>query len=94
MSIVVLRILAESPEGEASIRKLKKTIPDYIKLTEGDLKPSLTRRGEALWEQIVRNIVSHKKSAGNLVAEGYVEHRPRHLKITKAGRTRLKSLGH
>jgi hypothetical protein len=94
MSIAVLRILADSPDGEASIRKLKKQIPDYVRLSEGDLKASLTRRGEALWEQIVRNIVSHKKVAGNLIAEGYVEHRPRHLKITKQGRAHLKTLGH
>lgn len=96
IAIAVLRICAESPDGEASIRRLKKLIPDYIKLTKEDYEPSPTRKGEALWEQIVRNIVSHGNAgaAGNIITEGYAEHRPRHIKITQAGRTHLKNLGY
>jgi hypothetical protein len=96
MSVAVLRILAESPDGEATIEQIKKQIPDYITLTEGDLQPSPTRNGEALWEQIVRNIVSHGNAgtAGNIITEGYVEHRPGSLRITQTGRSHLNLLGY
>ncbi len=35
-----------------------------------DLKASPTRRNEAIWEQQVRNITSHKDSPGNAIFEG------------------------
>jgi len=96
MSVAVLRILEEFPDGQATIEQIKKRIPDYIMLTEGDLQPSQTRSGEALWEQIVRNIVSHGNvgTAGNIITEGYVEHQPGKLRITDAGRRHLRRLGY
>jgi hypothetical protein len=94
IAVAVLRILEESPDGEATIEQIKKQIPDYITLTEGDLQPSQTRSGEALWEQIVRNIVSHAGTAGNIITEGYADHRPGKLRITEAGRSQLRRLGY
>jgi hypothetical protein len=88
----VLRILAEMPNGEASTNQLKKRVPDYVKLTEGDRKQSDTRQNEELWEQIVRNIVSHKKAEGNIVAEGFANSPSRgKLRITEAGRLHVKN---
>jgi IS5 family transposase len=96
ISVAVLRICADSLDGTASIRQLKKLIPDYINLTPEDHAPSTTRKGEELWEQIVRNIVSHgnKKAAGNILTEGYAEHSPGKITITKSGRTHLKNMGY
>ena len=89
----VLRILAEMHNGEASINQLKKRIPDFIKLTEGDQKQSDTRQNEELWEQIVRNIVSHKGTEGNIVAEGFANSPSRgKLRITDAGRLHVKNM--
>jgi len=34
------------------------------------LAPSPTRQNEAVWEQQVRNITSHKKTPGNAIYEG------------------------
>lgn len=84
----VLRILKDQPSGEASIPRLKRELPKYIKLTQDDCAASPTRNGEEVWEQQVRNLVSHRRTAGNIIAEGYATYRPRWLKITDLGRKR------
>ncbi len=94
MAVAVLRICADSPGGEASTRRLKKLIPEYINLTPDDQKRSQTRPNEEMWEQIVRNIVSHKAVEGNIIREGFAEHRPGKIRITQAGLTHLKHLGY
>lgn len=88
----VLRILAEMPNGEASTPQLRKRIEKYVKLSEGDQKDSDTRKNEELWEQIVRNIVSHKAVRGNIIAEGFANSPSRgRLRITDAGRLHVKN---
>lgn len=67
---VVEAILADRPNGEASIAQLIAEIPNRIRLSAEDLAPSLTRRNEAIWEQQVRNITSHKASPGNAIHDG------------------------
>jgi len=76
------------------MNSLKRLVPDYINLTPEDRAKSPTRPNEAVWEQIVRNIVSHKNTPGNIIAEGFVQHHPSRLIITDAGRTHLKHLGY
>lgn len=94
ISMAVLRICADAPDGEATIRRIKQLVPDYINLTDGDKAQSPTRTNEPMWEQIVRNIVSHKTVPGNIIAEGFVQHRPNWLRITDAGRSHLKHKGY
>jgi hypothetical protein len=67
---VVEAILADRPNGEASIAELVNEIPKRVRLSAEDLAPSPTRNGEAIWEQQVRNITSHKNSPGNAIYEG------------------------
>ena len=67
---IVETILAERPNGEATIAELVDEIPNRVELSAEDLAPSPTRRGEALWEQQVRNITSHKGSPGNAIYDG------------------------
>jgi hypothetical protein len=91
ISEAVLRILSEAHNGEASIAHLKKRIPEFLNLTEGDKKISDTRENEQLWEQLVRNIVSHKAVPGNIIAEGLVNRPSRgKLRITQAGVVHIK----
>jgi len=86
----VLIILAQSPNGEASIAELRAEVPNHVNLTADDRASSQTRTGEELWEQIVRNITSHKDSPGNLIAEGLVEnHKKGWLRITSTGRLHI-----
>ena len=85
-----LKVLAESEGGTATIAHLKERIPNHVNLSEEDLAPSQTRNGEALWEQQVRNLVSHRGAEGNIVAEGLATYDPGRLTITDAGRLHVK----
>jgi hypothetical protein len=67
---IVVAILEDTPGGEASIAELIEEIPNRVALSAEDLAPSPTRRNEAIWEQQVRNITSHKKSPGNAIHDG------------------------
>lgn len=66
----VVAILVGRPGGEATIAQLIAEIPSRIHLSAEDLAPSPTRRNEAIWEQQVRNITSHKGSPGNAIYDG------------------------
>jgi hypothetical protein len=63
-------ILEDRSSGRATIKELVAEIPNYIALSAEDLAQSQTRPNEALWEQQVRNITSHKSSPGNAIFEG------------------------
>lgn len=65
----VIAIL-ESVRPEMTIGELIAEIPNRITLSPEDLAPSPTRPGEAVWEQQVRNITSHKPSPGNAIHDG------------------------
>jgi hypothetical protein len=86
----VLRILAASATGRMTITKLKDELPDHLALSDADRAPSPTRRNEEVWEQQVRNLVSHRATPGNIVHSGYVEYEPRWLSITDAGRIHVR----
>jgi len=63
-------VLQASTTGRATIQELVTEIPNHLTLSEEDLKQSETRPNEAVWEQQVRNITSHKSSPGNAIYEG------------------------
>lgn len=67
---VVIAILESRPNKEATIADLVAEIPDRANLSAEDLAPSPTRPGEAIWQQQVRNITSHKASPGNAIHDG------------------------
>ncbi|MFK4533747.1 hypothetical protein ABIA00_001930 [Bradyrhizobium ottawaense] len=66
----VVAILKSRPSGRATIQELVAEIPKHLRLSEEDMKQSETRPNEAVWEQQVRNITSHKNSPGNAIYEG------------------------
>lgn len=90
-SDVILRILAKMASGKAKYSSLMVMIPSRIKLTTEDCERSEERPNEAMWEQRVRNITSHKTIAGNYIAEGYFTPIPGGLAITEAGRIKAGS---
>jgi hypothetical protein len=67
---IVEAILAERPNGEATIAELVAEIPNRVTLSAEDRVRSTTRPNEAMWEQQVRNITSHKDSPGNAIHDG------------------------
>lgn len=82
----VLQILATCDGGAATIAHLTERIPHHVNLSEEDCKQSDTRPNEQVWEQQVRNLISHRGTAGNIVAEGLATYAPGTLTITDAGR--------
>ncbi len=92
LSRAVLTILAERRSGAASVGELIREIPQHLRLTDADMEQSGTRPNEAVWEQRVRNINSHKGVQGNYIYEGYLEAIRGGLKITDAGRLRNQRL--
>jgi hypothetical protein len=94
LGLAVMKVLAGQFNGEATVRTLIRGVPNFVKLTAEDQKPSTTRKGEEMWEQRVRNLKSHDKTPGNVIGEGYV-HRVSRGKygLTKAGWLHLRHKG-
>ena len=94
VALAVLRIAAAHPKGICTFHRARSDIPNYLKLSTGDLAPSSTRNGEPMWHQIIRNIQSHHGVDGNYIELGYLQHVPRSgYAATPAGRAYLKKLG-
>ena len=91
IGIATLQILAENDGGTATIAQIKEGIPEFVALSEEDSKQSETRPNEEMWEQQVRNLVSHRTVEGNIIAEGFAQYSRGRLTITEAGRQRLKN---
>ena len=92
--MAVMQVLAVQPNGEATVRTLIQHVTDYVNLTVDDQQPSDLRPNEEMWEQRVRNLKSHDKTPGNVIAEGFVEHVGRgRYRLTEAGWLHLKHEG-
>jgi hypothetical protein len=70
IAVIVESILTDSATGEATVAELIQEIPNRVALSAEDLAASPTRPNEAIWEQQVRNITSHKATPGNAINEG------------------------
>lgn len=90
--IPTLRILAAQPNGSMSTSDLITELTDVMN-PQGEDAEILEGRQDTRFSQIVRNMVSHKESPGNIIAEGLAVHLGRRegLQITEAGRMHLKS---
>lgn len=66
----VVEILHELPERRATVAELVAMIPQKVALSLADLVRSPSRPNEAIWQQQVRNIVSHRETPGNAIFEG------------------------
>lgn len=92
VGIAVLNILAARPEGEATVEILKAELPNHIALSADDQEGSPTRTNEEIWEQQVRNLKSHDKTAGNIFHDGFVEVVARGVwRITPGGRAYIRN---
>jgi hypothetical protein len=67
---IIVEILQDRPNGEATIAELIDEIPNRVELSHEDLVQSETRPNEPMWPQQVRNITSHKGSPGNAIHDG------------------------
>lgn len=94
IALGVMQIAASNATDTCTFKRAYKEIPNYVRLTANNLSPSLVRKGEVMWQQLVRNIKSHDKSPGNYIYEGFLTHVPKvGYRITPRGKRHLKSKG-
>ena len=62
--------IAGASGGICTYKRAYREIPDYVQLSAANLAPSVTRPGEPMWHQLVRNIKSHDKVPGNFIHDG------------------------
>jgi hypothetical protein len=91
--ILALKIAAQQPNRTASTNFIKRETPKYIELSSVDLRESETRRGEALWQQIVGNVISHQDAPAGPFMKGYAIRTKNGLSVTERGMDYLKSMG-
>ncbi len=86
IAFAVLVIAAYQPDGLATFRRLRREVPNHVRLSDLDLSPSLMKPNEELWVQRIRNIRLHRDIPGNLIHDGYLRHIPHvGFKITDSG---------
>ena len=89
---IVLSVAVKQPNGIATFDQIRDQVPKYVNLSCEDLRQSLTRRNETIWEQQIRNIQSHHNASENFIQKGYLEHVPKvGYRITKKGRKYLEN---
>lgn len=92
VGLAVLQVLYYEPDGTADVPTIKHKITERLNLSDDDLAQSLTRTNEELWEQQVRNQVSHKDTPGNIFCEGLAEILAKGTwRITDRGRLHLEN---
>ena len=60
MADAIKAILTRRPNKSATFAELRDIVPTRVHLSRADRAKSPSRPGEELWEQIIRNLVSHK----------------------------------
>jgi hypothetical protein len=95
MTLPVLRLLAQAPNGAMPMAQIKDELEGVLVLSPEDLAPSTSRPPEPTWRQIVGNITSHRPLEGNMIHEGLAEYLSKSdgLRITQTGRAHLESAG-
>lgn len=80
----VVKYLSTLKPPIASIYQIKNALPNFLKLSDADREMSITRPNEEMWEQQVRNIISHREAPGNYVCDGALVYTPRRLSLPGA----------
>lgn len=94
IGLAVLKYLFNLHGGEASIASIKNHLRQGFQFTAADQEQSDTRPNEEMWEQQVRNLVSHRTAEGNIIDDGLIAYSPRRLAITDAGKSYAKRKGY
>jgi hypothetical protein len=91
--ILALKIAAQQPNRTATTQFIKREVQKYIELSEIDRRRSPSRGSEALWRQIVGNVVSHQDTPAGPFKKGYATRTPNGLSVTEKGMAYLNSMG-
>lgn len=74
VALAVLKIAANKSDRICTLNDARSDVPKLLDLSEEDLEESVTRNGEPMWHQQIRNIQSHHATKGNFIFEGLLEH--------------------
>jgi len=86
IAFAAMKYLDTLPGKAAPTSDVKRHVPGFIDLTPEDREVSGTRPNEELWQQVVGNIVSHRKdSPDNFVNRGLIDYDGRNWTLTDAG---------
>jgi hypothetical protein len=91
--MLALKIAAQQPNRTASTKLIKREVPKYTELSDFDLRQSESRSKEALWQQIVGNVISHQDTPAGPFKKGYATRTPNGLSVTEKGMDYLNSIG-
>jgi hypothetical protein len=91
--ILALKIAAQRPNRTASTKFIKKEVPKYTELSEVDRRRSPSRGNEALWQQIMGNVISHQETPAGPFKKGYATRTANGLSVTEKGMAYLNSMG-
>lgn len=69
--------IAQGNGGLCTFKRAYREIPNHVNLSGANTAPSVTRPGEPMWHQLVRNIKSHDSTPGNFIHNGRLIHIPR-----------------
>ena len=92
LTVPALQAARDQPNGQISTTKLIIEMRKRVPLNPED-EIGLEGRQDDRFSQIVRNIKSHNKTPGNLIAEGFFVAIPRGFRLTDAGRAFLDGKG-
>ncbi len=86
LTLPALRILAKAPDGFLETTDLIEELEALFK-PDGKDAEIIEGRNDSHFSQKVRNIISHRESANNPIAKGWIDYmkEAKGLKITKAG---------
>ncbi|WP_160604097.1 winged helix-turn-helix domain-containing protein [Pontixanthobacter aquaemixtae] len=88
----VLKVLLQAENHKATLNEIRERLPEFLELSDADRSVSDSRPKEQVWEQQLRNIVSHRSVDGNFIKQGYLESPERGiLRLTDRGHRFLAS---
>jgi hypothetical protein len=88
---IALEVGSERNDGLVTFDALRLEVPLRYRLSATDMRQSLTRPREKIWEQKIRNIKSHSDVPGNYICEGYLVHVPGiGYQVTSKGLSRVR----
>lgn len=86
IAYAAMKYLDTLPGKTAATSDVKQHIPNFIELSPEDREVSETRPNEELWQQVVGNIVSHRKdSPDNFINRGLIDYDGKNWTLTNAG---------
>lgn len=93
LSVPALKAAANKPDGYISTADLISELETFFKPAGHDAN-TLSGRQDSYFSQIVRNLISHRKSTNSIFAKGYAEYfnDKKGIKITERGKVFLQLL--